>query len=153
MTEPEPLQTVDRTYVRYRNRRLSSFSGCDYFRLASHPAVLKAARAAVRKFGLNVAASRLTTGNHQVYQALEGQLAKFFAAEDALLGRPWTRESVAAVASLVAQAGTPMSDHRGSAAYRAAMSVRLLEKFHAETTLGRRIGPQPPAVQLQEVTP
>jgi xanthine dehydrogenase small subunit len=73
------------------------------------------------------------------------------AAEDALLGRAWTRESVAAVAPLLAQAGTPMSDHRGSADYRAAMTVRLLEKFLAETTLGKRVGPQPPAVQ-HEVT-
>jgi len=75
------------------------------------------------------------------------------AAEDALLGRPWTRASVTAIAPLLAQAGTPMSDHRGSADYRAAMTVRLLEKFWAETTLGRRVGPQPPAVSLGEVTP
>jgi xanthine dehydrogenase small subunit len=75
------------------------------------------------------------------------------AAEDALLGRSWTRESVAAIAGLLARAGTPMSDHRGSAEYRTAMTVRLLEKFLAETTLGRRVGPQPPAVQAHEVTP
>src|ERR1017187_5076278 len=85
MTEPEPLQQLDRTCVLWRNRKLIYFSGCDYFRLASHPAVLKAARAGLSKFGLNVAASRLTTGNHKIYQALEKELAKFFAAGDALL--------------------------------------------------------------------
>jgi 8-amino-7-oxononanoate synthase len=85
MTEPEPLQRVDRTHVRYRDRKLVYFSGCDYFRLASHPDVLKAARDSVRKFGLNVAASRLTTGNHELYLELERQLAEFFGAEDALL--------------------------------------------------------------------
>ena len=35
MTEPEPLQQVCRTCVRFRQRQLSYFSGCDYFRLAS----------------------------------------------------------------------------------------------------------------------
>jgi 7-keto-8-aminopelargonate synthetase-like enzyme len=85
MTEPEPLQQTDRTYVRFRRRKLSYFSGADYFRLASHPRVMAAAQAGVRKYGLNVAASRLTTGNHALYVELEAQLADFFAAESALL--------------------------------------------------------------------
>lgn len=85
MIEPEPLQQIDRTYVRFRKRKLSYFSGCDYFRLASHPEVLKAATEGVRQFGLNVAASRLTTGNHALYRKLEKKLAEFFAAPDALL--------------------------------------------------------------------
>ena len=85
MTEPEPLQQVDRSYVRYRGRKLSCFSGCDYFRLSSHPTVLKAAREGLEKFGLNVAASRLPTGNHAIYRILERELADFFEAEDALL--------------------------------------------------------------------
>jgi 7-keto-8-aminopelargonate synthetase-like enzyme len=73
--EPEPLQQIDRTYVLHRGRKLSSFFGCDYFRLASHPAVLKATLTGLKEFGLNVAASRLTTGNHKLYQALESELA------------------------------------------------------------------------------
>lgn len=64
------------------------------------------------------------------------------AAEDALIGKRWTAETVADVAPLAEQAFTPMSDHRASAGYRQAMIVRLLEKFFAETQLGRRIGPQ-----------
>jgi 7-keto-8-aminopelargonate synthetase-like enzyme len=85
MTEPEPLQQLDRTYVRAGNRKLSYFSGCDYFRLASHPEVLKEAAKGMREVGLNVAASRLTTGNHLIYERLERELASFFAAESALL--------------------------------------------------------------------
>jgi len=85
MTEPEPLQQTDRTYVRFRQRKLSYFSGCDYFRLASHPRVMAAMQAGVKKYGLNVAASRMTTGNHVLYRELEAQLADFFAAESALL--------------------------------------------------------------------
>ncbi len=85
MTEPEPLQIVDRTYVRCGRRTLSFFSGCDYFRLSSHPAVLKAVGHGLKQFGLSVSASRTTTGNHEVYQRLEAQLANFFNAESALV--------------------------------------------------------------------
>jgi 7-keto-8-aminopelargonate synthetase-like enzyme len=85
MIEPVPLQQVDRTCVIFRGRKLSYFSGCDYFRMASHPAVLQAVKNGVSRFGLNVAASRLTTGNHQLYRQLERKLAEFFHAEAALL--------------------------------------------------------------------
>ena len=73
-----PLQQIDRTWVRYQGRRLAYFGGCDYYRLASHPAVLAAVRDGLRRYGLNVSASRLTTGNHALYEKLELDLARFF---------------------------------------------------------------------------
>jgi xanthine dehydrogenase small subunit len=54
------------------------------------------------------------------------------AAEHALAGKPWTREVVAAAAEELARAGTPMSDHRASAAYRIAMLRTSLLKFYEE---------------------
>jgi 7-keto-8-aminopelargonate synthetase-like enzyme len=80
-----PLQQVDRTYVLYRGKKYSYFGGCDYFRLASHPQIRRAVRDGITRFGLNVAASRLTTGNHQLYEELEQQLAAFFRVESAVL--------------------------------------------------------------------
>lgn len=85
MTALEPLQQTGHSHVRWRGRELDYFSGCDYFRLASHPAVLKAATDGLKNFGLNVAASRLTTGHHNLYEILERELARFFAAPDVLL--------------------------------------------------------------------
>jgi 7-keto-8-aminopelargonate synthetase-like enzyme len=85
MTEPEPLQQIDRTCVLFRQRKLTYFSGCDYFRLASHPRIIAALHAGVKKYGLNVAASRLTTGNHALYGKLEQKLKSFFGAEDVLI--------------------------------------------------------------------
>ena len=58
------------------------------------------------------------------------------AAERALAGRPWTRGVVEAAAEEMAGAGTPMSDHRASQAYRIAMLRSSLLKFFAETTEG-----------------
>jgi xanthine dehydrogenase small subunit len=54
------------------------------------------------------------------------------AAEEALRGQPWTRETAAAAASELARAGTPMSDHRASDSYRIAMLRNSLLKFYAE---------------------
>ena len=54
------------------------------------------------------------------------------AAEEALHGRPWTRETVADAAEVLAQAGTPMGDHRASEAYRIAMLRNSLLKLYAE---------------------
>ena len=57
MKVPTPLQQVDRTYVQFAGGRYSYFAGCDYYRLASHPRVLRAAGVARDRHGLNVAAS------------------------------------------------------------------------------------------------
>lgn len=53
--------------------------------MAEHASVLRAVGAGLKKFGLNVAASRVTTGHHEIYAVLESALSRFFGAEDALL--------------------------------------------------------------------
>src|SRR5579872_1783379 len=78
MSEPAPLQQIERTSVRFNGRKFTYFAGCDYFRLSSHPAVVRALHQGARRFGLNVAASRLTTGNHRLYLELEETLSSFF---------------------------------------------------------------------------
>jgi xanthine dehydrogenase small subunit len=55
------------------------------------------------------------------------------AAEQALAGRPWTREVVAAAAEEMTREATPISDHRASEAYRIAMLRSSLPKFYTET--------------------
>ena len=84
MTEAEPLQLVGENEVRWRDRTLVHFSGCDYFRLARDPRIVAAVRTGASKYGVSVAASRLTTGNHPIYGELETALARFFGAEAAL---------------------------------------------------------------------
>jgi 8-amino-7-oxononanoate synthase len=82
---PPVLRQVERTYVLHGRRKLIYFAGCDYFRLASHPRVQQALRQGLARFGLNVAASRWTTGNHELYGRLEKALASFLGAPCALL--------------------------------------------------------------------
>jgi xanthine dehydrogenase small subunit len=55
------------------------------------------------------------------------------ATEEALSGAPWTADSVRRAAQVMAGEGTPIDDHRASAAYRAAMLGQALRKLHAGT--------------------
>jgi 7-keto-8-aminopelargonate synthetase-like enzyme len=112
MTLPEPLQQIERTYVRFKGRKLSYFAGCDYFRLASHPKVLQAARAGLDAYGLNVAASRLTTGNHQLYKKLEDRLARFFGAPSATLASSGYAPNLMTAQALAGQYSHALVDER-----------------------------------------
>jgi 7-keto-8-aminopelargonate synthetase-like enzyme len=75
---PDTLQPINPTFVRWKGQIYSYFGGCDYFRLSFHRRASRAFRAGLRKYGLTVAASRLTTGNHELYEQLEAALADFF---------------------------------------------------------------------------
>jgi xanthine dehydrogenase small subunit len=55
------------------------------------------------------------------------------AAEALAVGKPWSSETLTALVAALEGLGSPMTDHRGSAAYRRAMMGRLLEKLHADT--------------------
>ena len=52
------------------------------------------------------------------------------ATEAALIGRPWTEETVRTVAAVMAAEGTPMDDHRASSSYRSAMLGQSLLRFY-----------------------
>ncbi|WP_231706631.1 MULTISPECIES: xanthine dehydrogenase small subunit [Tsukamurella] len=54
------------------------------------------------------------------------------ATERALLGRPWSEDTVRAAAEVLRAEGTPMDDHRASGRYRVAMLGRSLEKLFAD---------------------
>jgi 7-keto-8-aminopelargonate synthetase-like enzyme len=112
MTVPPALQQLDRTYVRFQGRKLSYFAGCDYFRLASHPKVLHAAASALKKYGLNVAASRLTTGNHELYGQLEKSIARFFDAETATLASNGYTPNLIVAQALAGQFSHALVDDR-----------------------------------------
>lgn len=101
-----------RTHVIQDGRRLSYFGGCDYFRLASHPGVLRAAREGVKQFGMSVSASRITTGNHPLYLRLERRLAEFFGAETAILAGNGSAPNYMVAQALAGQFSHALLDER-----------------------------------------
>ncbi|EYB69137.1 molybdopterin dehydrogenase [Deinococcus phoenicis] len=56
------------------------------------------------------------------------------ATEEALTGQPWNERTVREAARILRGEGTPLDDHRASAAYRAAMLEQTLLKFYFEKT-------------------
>jgi 8-amino-7-oxononanoate synthase len=53
-----------------------SFSCNDYLNLGQHPKIVAAAIEAIERYGAGAGASRLVTGNHPLYAALEERLAR-----------------------------------------------------------------------------
>ncbi len=70
-------------WVEREGRRLLSFSCNDYLNLSHSPEVIAAAIEATEQYGLGAGASRLVTGNHPLYAALEERLARLKGAEAA----------------------------------------------------------------------
>jgi 8-amino-7-oxononanoate synthase len=79
-----PIETArEGIYAERAGRRLLSFSCNDYLNLTQHPAVVRAAVEATKRYGVGAGASRLVTGNHPLHVALEERLAGLKAAEAA----------------------------------------------------------------------
>lgn len=76
-------QAGDGVHVTRNGRRLISFCSNDYLNLSQHPAVKRAAAAAVDKYGAGAGASRLVTGSHPLYAELESRLARLKGTEAA----------------------------------------------------------------------
>lgn len=74
---------TDGVHAERGGRLLVSFCCNDYLNLSQHPRVKRAAVEAVEAFGAGAGASRLVTGNHPLYAALEDRLARFKGAQAA----------------------------------------------------------------------
>ena len=148
MKQAQALQQSKRTSVRRNGRTLAYFSGCDYFRLASHPKILKAVSEGLKRHGLNVAASRFTTGNHALYQELENDLARFFGSETALLTSSGYVTNLVVAQSLAGHFSHTLIDQRAHVAMQDAalllncpvLQFQHRDENHFATTL-QRCGP------------
>ncbi len=61
------------------------------------------------------------------------------AVEAALLGQPWTEATIAKAQAFFAEDYTPMSDQRGSAAYRMILTQNLLKRYYLEQSSPARV--------------
>jgi len=111
---PPPLRLIDRGHVFFRGSKFSFFGGCDYFRLSWHPAIVRAATPG-RQSGLNVAASRVTTGNDPLYERLETELAGYFKCETALLVATGYATNLAVAQGLAGDFSHALLDERAHA--------------------------------------
>jgi xanthine dehydrogenase small subunit len=88
---------------------------------------------------VEVDAGNVVTAARLAYGGMAATPKRATQAEAALVGQPWREDTVEAAAKVLARDFTPLSDHRGSAPYRALVAANLLRGFFDET----RSVPQP----------
>ena len=79
------LERVDGPNAQVEGREVVSWCSNDYLGLASHPALVQAAAQAMAADGVGSRASRLLAGSTRWHQQLEGSLAAWFQAEQAIV--------------------------------------------------------------------
>jgi xanthine dehydrogenase small subunit len=84
-------------------------------------------------FALSLDGSRRVEALRVAYGGVAPTPLRALAVEQLALGQPWSRETLEALLACVETLTAPISDHRGSAAYRKAMIRNLLERFFLET--------------------
>ncbi len=73
----ERIVQDEAAYARVDGERLVCFAGCNYLGLAHEPRVREAVIAAAGEYGVSTSASRETSGNTPIHEALEAAVADF----------------------------------------------------------------------------
>ena len=145
-------------HVRRGGRRLISFCANDYLNLSQHPAVKRAAVEATERWGASAGASRLVTGNHPLFAALERRLAALKGTEDACVFGSGYLANLGIVPSLVGARDLILTDQLSHACLRAgaALSGARVEVFrhndldHVAALLAARRGGHEHALLLTD---
>lgn len=95
------LETAQRPVSVIDGRKVVNLTSNNYLALADHPAMKRAAAAAVRKYGVGTAAVRPIIGTMALHQTLEKRLAEFKGAEAALVFQSGFTVNVACCQSLM----------------------------------------------------
>lgn len=107
---PVETEAISGVRVKRGGKTLISFSGNDYLGLLQRPEVVEAAEAALKKYGTGAGASRLITGNHPLYEALEAALAKYKGTEAACVFGSGYLANVGAIPALVGKNDLILAD-------------------------------------------
>ncbi|MFY9421698.1 MAG: aminotransferase class I/II-fold pyridoxal phosphate-dependent enzyme [Bacilli bacterium] len=78
------LETGQDTVVRMNNRETIMIGSNNYLGLTSHPEVIEAGVAAIKKYGSGCSGSRFLNGTLDIHLALESELAEFLGKEDVM---------------------------------------------------------------------
>jgi 8-amino-7-oxononanoate synthase len=86
--------------TRIDGREYVNFSSYNYLGLAGHPAVNKAAKDAIDRYGTSASASRLVAGERPIQRELEETLAELYEVEDCVVFVSGHATNVSTIASL-----------------------------------------------------
>jgi len=91
-------------------REVLNFSSNNYLGLANHPALKKAAKEAIDRYGCGAVASRLISGNMTLHEELEDKIAKLKGTEAALVFNSGFQANVGIIPALVGEGDVIFSD-------------------------------------------
>jgi len=91
-------------------RRVVMLSSNNYLGLANHPRLKKASIDATLSYGTGSGASRLISGNMEIHQTLEKELAQFKGTERALLFNSGYQANIGAIPALAGEGDLILSD-------------------------------------------
>lgn len=132
----------DGIWVERGGRRLLSFSCNDYLNLSQHPAVKQAAIDAIARYGAGSGASRLVTGNHPLYAALEARLAAIKETEAAAVFGSGYLANAGIIPALIGRDGLVLLDELSHACIYAGAQLsraRVLAFRHNEVAHAREL--------------
>ena len=104
------LQTPQTARVTVDGREFVAFGSNDYLGLASHPALIEAAREGAARFGVGAGASHLVLGHSSAHHELEEQLAAFVGQPRALLFSAGYLANIGVVTALVGRDDAVFAD-------------------------------------------
>jgi len=108
--EMRVLAGAQSTRMSIDGREVLLFAGSNYLDLAHHPEVVAAAAAAAREYGCAAGGSRLISGNLEIHQALESELAEFLGTESALVFSSGYMANVGVIPALADRGDVVISD-------------------------------------------
>lgn len=133
----EPLDSAQGRQITIGDRQLLNFSSNDYLGLSAHPAVLSAARAATRRYGVGSGASALLSGRSRVHMELERRLAQFLRRDRALLYSSGYLANLGVIGALVRRHDHIFHDRLNHASLIDAVALTKAENLryrHDDTT-------------------
>ena len=104
------LEGAQHPRMRVDGRDVLVFAGSNYLDLAHHPEVVDACARAARDYGCAAGGSRLITGNLDLHEALEAELADFFGSEAALVFNTGYMANLGVIPALVGPGDLLVSD-------------------------------------------
>jgi 8-amino-7-oxononanoate synthase len=104
------LEGAQAPRMRVDGREVLLFAGSNYLDLAHHPQVVEAAERAAREYGCASGGSRLISGNLDLHEALEAELAAFLGREAALAFATGYMANLGVITALVGEGDLVLSD-------------------------------------------
>jgi len=91
---------IARDTCKINGKKVINFGCYNYLGFSGHPAVSKAAIAAIKKYGTSVSASRVVAGEKKIHRDLEIAIAKLIGAEDSIVYSAGHATNVSTIAHL-----------------------------------------------------